>query len=551
MDYSQYVQRDSSVPQSAPVPGKNMTRNNAGGFTFKVDKWQQLDRFLVLGSQGGTYYVDEKSLTLQNFAALDECLKEDPYRVVRRVVEISENGRAPKNDPALFVLAKAGASSKEARRFALDVLPKVARTGTHLFHFVQFATKFRGWGRVLKRGIANWYTSKPAGQLAYQAAKYKQRDGWSHRDLLRLSHPKALSTEQNALFCKIVHPELAAKLTDLPSLYFYEAAQEASVTDNAERAAQLIRQYNLPRECINTQLLNSVEVWEALLENMPMTALIRNLGKISSLGMASRYGGTANKIVQKLMDAEALKKARVHPITLLGALNVYKNGRGVLGSLTWDPNREIVEALNDAFYLAFDFIQSTGKRYLLGLDISGSMGGSPVNGITGLDARTASAAMALATLRTEEGAIIKGFSAKNQYSWWANRNNVKEALDGFIDLNVSRRMLLDQVIQNISGLPMGATDCALPMIWAKQNNVPVDVFVIYTDSETWHGDIHPFEALKHYRDALGIPAKLVVAGVSATDVSIADPTDPGMLDIVGFDSAAPSIISDFVMQKLD
>jgi 60 kDa SS-A/Ro ribonucleoprotein len=34
-----------------------------------------------------------------------------------------------------------------------------------------------------------------ADDLAHQAVKYQQRDGWSHGDLLRLAHPKALASD--------------------------------------------------------------------------------------------------------------------------------------------------------------------------------------------------------------------------------------------------------------------------------------------------------------------------------------------------------------------
>ena len=41
-------------------------------------------------------------------------------------------------------------------------------------------------------------------------------------------------------------------------------------------------------------------------------------------------------------------------------------------------------------------------------------------------------------------------------------------------------------------------------------------------------------------------AKLVVVGLTATKFSIADPNDPGMFDVVGFDAAAPQGIADFI-----
>lgn len=91
------------------------------------------------------------------------------------------------------------------------------------------------------------------------------------------------------------------------------------------------------------------------------------------------------------------------------------------------------------------------------------------------------------------------------------------------------------------------------MIYAMENCVPVDTFIIYTDNETWSGRIHPVQALQQYRRKIGIPAKLIVVGMTSTEFTIADPNDNGMLDCVGFDSATPQIISDFTgrSQKLN
>ena len=84
------------------------------------------------------------------------------------------------------------------------------------------------------------------------------------------------------------------------------------------------------------------------------------------------------------------------------------------------------------------------------------------------------------------------------------------------------------------------------MVWAIQNKIEVDTFIIYTDNETWAGSIHPVQALQQYREKMGIPAKLIVVGMTATNFSIADPDDFGMLDVVGFATDTPAIISNFV-----
>ena len=102
----------------------------------------------------------------------------------------------------------------------------------------------------------------------------------------------------------------------------------------------------------------------------------------------------------------------------------------------------------------------------------------------------------------------------------------------------------------MSELPFGGTDCALPMLYAHAMEREIDAFVIFTDSETWAGETHPVQALRDYRRASGIDAKLVVVGMVSNGFSIADPSDPGMLDVVGFDTATPQLISDFARGAL-
>ena len=87
-----------------------------------------------------------------------------------------------------------------------------------------------------------------------------------------------------------------------------------------------------------------------------------------------------------------------------------------------------------------------------------------------------------------------------------------------------------------------------PMLDALERKMPIDAFVVLTDNETWAGDIHPCQALVKYRNATGIPAKLVVVGMTSTGFSIADPKDGGMMDVVGLDTAAPALIADFIAE---
>jgi 60 kDa SS-A/Ro ribonucleoprotein len=526
-------QSEQADPRQAP--------NNAGGFTFVVDDWKRLDRFLILGTDGGTYYVSERKLTKDNAACVGRCLAADYKRTIDQIVAVSEAGRAPKNGPAVFALAlAASADQPEARSYALSMLSRVCRIGTDLFAFAAVCNELRGWGRGLRKGIGTWYSGKTPDQLAYQLIKYQQRDGWSHRDLLRLAHVEHSDllryvvsgaefgervVERKLKTEKVSKTYAAVDPSTLPALV--QAYEEMKRATDVKDVIRLVREHRMTREMVPTQWLNDVAVWDALLATMPMTAMIRNLGKMTSVGLLAPLSDGVAQVCSKLGNESALKKARVHPIGLLAALHVYGQGKGVRGKLTWSPDPRIASALDAAFHLSFQTIVPTGKKLLLALDVSGSMSSSPC-GMTGITAAMAAAAMCMVTARTESEYHIMGFA------------------DSFRDLKITPHMSLQEVMERTAISNFGTTDCGQPMRWARKNKVPCDGFVVYTDNETYAGDVHPFQELKAYRQQMGRDAKEVVVGMTTTECSIADPSDAGSLDVVGFDTATPNVIADFL-----
>ncbi len=529
------LKNGAQTPQSQPLPGTNQVENSAGGFSFPVNDWTRLQRFLILGSEGGSYYASEQKLSADNANGVLNCIQNDGPRTVREIVAISKAGRAPKNDPALFALALCASLGDDAtRKLALDSLPEVARTGTHLFHFAAFAEGARGWGRGLRRAVGRWYEGKEASQLAYQAVKYQSRDGWSHRDLLRLSHPKPLSQAHGILYGWITQgwPGVGDAPHDVEAVQLVWAFERAKRAETEAEIVGLIREYKLPREAIPTQFLTSPAVWEALLSDMPIAAMVRNLATMTKIGLLTRTSDATKTVVKTLGDAEKIRRARLHPIALLSALTTYSGGRGVKGNATWTAVPKVIDALDDAFYTAFGALETTGKRWVLALDVSGSMGFSTIAGVAGLTPRVASAAMAMVTNAVENDVQMLAFSHT------------------LTPMNLSRKQRLDDVLKAVDKIPMGATDCALPMLWASKTKAKVDVFVIYTDNETWFGSVHPTQALRQYREETGIAAKLIVVGMVANKFTIADPNDAGMLDVVGFDSSAPQLMSEFALGNL-
>lgn len=550
MDYGQHF-NVIETPQSGKIPGSKQVANSAGGFAFAVDDWVRLDRFLILGAEGGSYYAKEKALTRENAEAVMRCISADGLRAVARITEISDSGRAPKNDPAIFALAMAaGLGDAKTKTLALAALPKVCRIGTHLFHFAQAVQGFRGWGRGLRRAIAHWYLDRPLDNLANQLAKYQQRDGWSHRDLLRLSHPTG-SKEQSGVFGWAVGKTSSDQSADgeysiaeLPRIIQGFQAAFSAKDARPNEAAKIISEYKLPRECVPTEWLRHKEVWEALLDGMPMTAMVRNLGSMSKVGLLKPMSGASKYVCARLSSGEDIKKSRLHPVAILMATKTYGAGCGLKGSGQWDAVPQVIDALDGAYYAAFENVEPTGKNWYLGLDISGSMWGGNVASISDFPPAVAAGAMAMMTVKKEANYYCAGFTCEESGRYGGRWGTCESAMT---PVSLSPKQRLDDVVKTMEKLQerMGGTDCALPMLDALEKKIPVDVFVVYTDSETWAGKIHPVQALRKYRDATGRAAKLIVVGMVSNGFSIADPDDGGMLDVVGFDTATPLLMADF------
>jgi 60 kDa SS-A/Ro ribonucleoprotein len=523
----------------------------------------QLYRFLILGTEKGTYYITERKLTADNAAAVRACLKEDFDRTLDTIVAVSDAGRAPKNDPAVFALAMAFADARDANAASGGsavgyeklswALQKVCRTGTHLYQFVSFVSEMRGWGKGLQKAVQAWFNDKDADAVAYQIAKYTNREGWNVRDVLLKAHVKPQDDAHAAVYGfgvkKATGKERTVDYSILPNILVGCDAIKG-VKDEAQVIA-LIHTFGLTREMVPTEWLNKPAVQEALLQKMPLTAMVRNLVNMSKSGLLTEGSEAAKLVVARLGDAEYIHKSRVHPLTIMQAYRMYH-------PVTWlnhalmrhkcqpksehTPVKAVVDALDAAFYLAFDNVEPTGKKFLFALDVSASMS-SPLNNMPYLSCCEAGAALALVTAAVEADTLVRGFTccAGTHYTWNSRDNSE------LTDLGITRDDTLASAANKAFMSNFGGTDCALPMVWARKNEVPVDCFIVCTDNETWANKDAPHLELVRYREAMGIPAKSVVIGMQSNGFTIADPSDAGMVDFVGFDTTIPQALREFVL----
>lgn len=573
-------QAAKKAPQSEALPGQ--VPNSAGGHAYAVGDWQRLRRFLVLGTEGGTYYAAERALALENAAVVERCLAEDGVRTVLEIVTISDEALAPKNDPAIFALALASVKGDEkTRKEALNNLNRVCRTGTHLFQFAACREALGGgWGRAMRRAVGAWYLEKSVDRLVHSVLKYQQRDGWSQRDLLRLAHPsarfvgspdcgaefKTAIDQRNAVFDAVCAPmggqrTAPSKALLKPAVGFGAAVpviRETQVRGTGggwarvaefsklaegwlrakayaaegcsdEAMALVVAEYRLERELVPSEYLNRAMVQEAMLPALGFTALVRNLANMSRSGYLAPMSAGEGQVLKRLGDHALLRKSRVHPFALMLAARTYAAGHGFRSQgAAWTVCPRVVEALDEAFEGSFANVEPTGKRWLLGLDVSGSMGmelnGGPVT------AAEATAAMSLVTYRTEPGCHVLGFATQ-----------VKE-------LGYGPKTDLARAMQITSGHNFGGTDTAAAIRWALDRKVEVDVFGVYTDSETWAGDQHTCKALQEYRKKTGIQAKLAVVAFASNGISVGRQDDPLSMDFAGLDASLPQALAAFAQE---
>lgn len=538
---------DSDSDQPRPI----RSDPTIGGAKFVLDDRQQLLRLLILGSptQAKASNVDNDPLKNQDFQSgvLPRMLNNgEGCQIVETVRDVSVKGRSARQDGLVYALARCcRCADIPTKRAAYSAIKDVCRTPTQLFQLINYIEtideKTTGWGRGLRRAVCDWYNSNSNNpvRLAMQVTKYWNRHGWCHKDLFRLSHIKPVDEAVGFIVRYSVKGMQEAEkfyLEDgslgnenLQKVHKYlKAVEEAKQCMELPRVLELIQEFDLVREQLRTEMLNQPEVWTQMLRGMPLTAMLRNLNKMTSLNLFEDPDRVL-VVKEKLGNMEAMRKARVHPFRLLLAHHIYKQGHGDKGSLTWTPNQKILDAMEAAFYESFGLVQPTNKRILIALDISGSMTSKFMN--SPVECREAATLMAMVTVKVEPNCDIVGF------------HNKLVPLDMF--KNPAKK--LDDLVYETHHLGFGTTDCSKPMTWARHKNKEYDAFIIYTDSETNSHRTPPWLALKKYRDKMNLPnAKLIVVGIAGYGFTIAQPGDINMLDVVGFDTETPGVISDFL-----
>lgn len=492
----------------------------------------------------------------------DLVLKGRGSYIVNKISEFATSHAVAKSDILLNSLAYCVTlQGGTLRQNVYSLVPKICRTPTDLFKFLTFEASFTpnkkgSFGRSKRRLVAQWYNVevKSAKQLAVLLTKYKRRSGWTHADVLRLAHVKPVNEVRGLLFryalkgfedlnenCKVDSLDEALRAEAQSILDYLEVIEIVRHSRDEDQVAELVTKHDLLHQHVPTWMSHSKLVWRALLEKMPLLATIKNLGRVSSVGLldAANQDSCVQVVKRRLEDGEHLKQAKIHPFTILIAWKTYESGHGDRGSLKWKPNPQIVAALSNAFNLSFRVISPTNKRYLLAIDCCESMTIGGVMDTPSVSPLLASAAMAIALSYKEPSSQIVVLSSGVE-----QLSNIpsQPTLDGLYKL-LSKKV----------GRGSGSTDCSCPMTWAKERKQPVDVFVVYTCQNGQGSAKTPVQALKEYRTEMKLPYTRLVVVALTSAVKCQDPSefDVGTIYLSGFDASIHEIIQSFVLGQLD
>lgn len=522
MQYKFFTQGET--PQTQPLPGREMIRGRSGGVMFDAGLWAMLRRCLLLGTAENTFYAGKHELTQEFVHTVRQAVYEDPQRVAAEILYASEGRSINNSAPLLALVLLSMGSQPQAKQAFMEIFPQVVRTGSHFYEWLSYTKSMRGFGKMVRDAGRAWLSDPDAHKLAYQLLKYQQRSGFSHRDALRLFHVKPASDDHQALFAWATQgwAELPEEIPSaaLAQIWWYEWLKR-----HPDQTHEAIAQGHLTHEMAAPVGTMDQQAWQLLFNEMPIGAMLRNLGSLTHLGvLGSQESANLERVHHVLTSREHLKKGRIHPLDILKALKTYASGGEVGRSQKkWQPVSRILNVLETALERSFEVLDPTGAVIMHAVDISGSMGFYTVPG-SGILCSEIAAVMALATAKAEPNYAIRGFDTE------------------FRDLDITAKNSFQTAMKKTSSRTFGATDAGAAYRWMRRSGFFADVVVFWTDSESWAGSSHTSEALQKYRQKVNPNVKAIYVTLIPSHISLVDPQDPYSWDLGGFDPSLPRVI---------
>lgn len=438
-----YAQADGTNPEGFP--------------SFERSLEEAYLQVLLTNTLGGTYYANQRELFDEAVLLHLEIAEKDPAFMARAILYARSEGLM-RFQPivGLAVLAKTDHDLFRA------IFSDVIRTPGDLADFVEVVRGGvlpGGMGRMIKTAVNHWLNS----MSEYHAIKYNRGgQGYSLRDILRVSHPKPVNFKQDAIFKWLVDSK--AWLADedarerTPQIDAFERLKR--VEGNQEVARALITEGRLPYEVVTGVFRPDRETWVSLMQQMPYFALLRHLNTLQRADVLSEEAN-ATYVAERLSNADALRKAKVLPFRVYTAYQQFTPAR--------PTERRVQEALIDALEASMANMPNLGERVVVAPDVSGSMSGR-ISGRSVTRYIDIAGIFTAALLKSTPDAIILPFE-----------NDV-------VDVKLSARDSAITTAEKLARVGGGGTAVSAPISRLLAKRIPVDTFIGITDNVEWARD---------------------------------------------------------------
>ena len=506
---------------NAPI-STNQIRNDAGGYVYRMNDLDRMAQFLVLGTTSSYYTSDETMLT-RNLLDVRAIAYKKPFETLQLINDINAQGISQKYNALILVATMLIFHDDNGVRLkAKFTLGSLVRTGYHALSYLTYLNSIRdmeksngrkvGFGRAKVSVLKNWAESLTARELVLQRIKYHNRDGMRLEDVFNFAHPNLESVGPlNNLVGKWIMDNLSEDdeqaLNELiieGNTVIGQIKAWAEINNNeisVAHAAELIREFQIPREGVPTQFLREIEVWQALLPSMPDHALIRNLSTMLNNGT---FATESEYIMNRLRDTEKLQKSRVTPMDVLKAW----------GIIHTQGNPVLTNQLERTFFDLVKVQKWTNANVLVAVDVSGSMS-IPVG-----DARNRTGIRAIEAATGMAQAIRGNFSSVD--------------IVGF-DMLIRQPSGMETLNTNFWTGWGGGTDASIVVRLMNETAKTYDAVIFITDNDAWLGR-HVQELIKEYRKKRNVNTVLMVNSTASQGYTLADPNDDLSLDLSGFNT---------------
>lgn len=432
--------------------GSTDTRNEAGGTAYSLPPDVALAQLVATGSLGNTFYAKAGDHLDHLLTAAKGC----PLEFVGQCAVYGRKAAAIKDAPAVLAAYLAVAAKNDGERsLANAVFKSVIDNGRMLRNFVQILRSGKLGRRSLasfpKRLVRNWFASRNDDYLFRQSVGNDP----SIADVIKMAHPRPETNERRSLYGYLIGKKHDPNCLP-PLVKEYEEFKDALNNSVEMKAWEVPR---VPFQMVDSLAL-STPMWKQLFKQGSYQFVRMNLNTAKRQGVLDDPEMVA-VIVAKLMDPEALTKARQFPYQLLAA---YKFAES-------EMPREIVDALHWAAEASVANVPSFDCDVVVAVDSSGSMGQPS----TGRHGNRQSSKMSCADIA---GLFAAAVVRKNPCTTVIafDHNAVIERVEPRDTLLTTAKQLAK------CG---GATDCSAPIRLLNEQGRKCDLFVIISDDQSW------------------------------------------------------------------